>query len=211
VSSSQPPKPEHSRDLHVSIFRLNNPSSATIARSQRRDHRSHSIQRHRVRLRLNIRFHTCNSFPKTEGSSAGRIQVPIYLLRRVLTLAMKLVRISSEFIFFPIPNRRWLTTVYVAGSIEIPMYSDTHFLLSKPTVNETLTLDDSFVPQPSAAVTRLPPNPNFRSTAYSRLQNPTTLLTLSIPSWITSIIGKAFQTPRLRGLLKATEPGSWIR
>jgi hypothetical protein len=70
----------------------------------------------------------------------------------------------------------------------------------------------SFVPQPSAAVTRLlPPNPNFPSTAYCRLQNPTTLLTLSLPSWITSIIGKASETPRLHGLLKATELGSWIR
>ncbi|KIJ91256.1 hypothetical protein K443DRAFT_492619 [Laccaria amethystina LaAM-08-1] len=78
--------------------------------------------------------------------------------------------------------------------------SHTHFLLSKPTVNETLTLDDSFVPQPSAAATRLlPRNPNFPSTAYPRLRNPTTLLILPLPSWITSIIGKAFQTLRFHG------------
>jgi hypothetical protein len=90
--------------------------------------------------------------------------------------------------------------------------SHTHFLLPKPTVNETLTLGNVFVPQSPAAVTRLlPPNPNFPCTAYCRLQNPTTLLTLSLPSWITSIIGKTSETPRLRGLLKATELGSWIR
>ncbi|KIJ91928.1 hypothetical protein K443DRAFT_685571, partial [Laccaria amethystina LaAM-08-1] len=90
--------------------------------------------------------------------------------------------------------------------------SHTHFLLPKPTVNETLTLGNAFVPQPTAAATcLLPPNPNFPSTAYSRLHKPTTLLTLPLPSWITSIIGKASETPRLHGILKATEPGSWIR
>ena len=81
--------------------------------------------------------------------------------------------------------------------------SHTHMLLSKPTVNENLILPGNFfVPQRSAAATRvLPPNPNFSSTAYSRLQNLTTLLTLSLPCWIISIIGNAFQTPRLHGLL----------
>ncbi|EDQ99176.1 uncharacterized protein LACBIDRAFT_317539 [Laccaria bicolor S238N-H82] len=45
------------------------------------------------------------------GSSAGRVQVPIYLLRRVLVLAVKLVRTSI-------------------GSIKILVYSpDTHVFL----------------------------------------------------------------------------------
>ncbi|KIK05033.1 hypothetical protein K443DRAFT_675501 [Laccaria amethystina LaAM-08-1] len=60
-------------------------------------------------------LHTCNSFPRTEvlrGSPVGRVQVPIYLLRRVvLALALKLVRMST-------------------GSIEIPMYSLAHPLPS---------------------------------------------------------------------------------
>ena len=54
--------------------------------------------------------------------------MPIYLLRQVLTLAVKLVRSLSELIFFPILNRQWLTAVHAAGSIEIAMYS----LLAQP-------------------------------------------------------------------------------
>ena len=38
------------------------------------------------------------------GGSVRRVRVPTYLLRPVLTLVMKLVRTSSEFIFFPILN-----------------------------------------------------------------------------------------------------------
>ncbi|KIK00260.1 hypothetical protein K443DRAFT_679261 [Laccaria amethystina LaAM-08-1] len=54
----------------------------------------------------------------------------------------------------------------------------------------------------SAAATRLlPPNSTFPSTTYSRLQNPTTLLTLSPSSSIMSIIGKAFHTVRTHSLL----------
>ncbi|KIJ90627.1 hypothetical protein K443DRAFT_537744 [Laccaria amethystina LaAM-08-1] len=114
MKPSQPPRPEHGRDLHL-FFGLNSPSS-TIARSEWPDHRGHSIRRHEVRLRLNIHSHTCN-FPRTEvlrGSSAGRFQVPIYVFRRVLTLAVKLVRMST-------------------GSIEIPMCSLAHPLPSPST------------------------------------------------------------------------------
>ena len=46
-------------------------------------------------------------------------------------------------------------------------------LLSKPTVNEKLTLlRNALVPQPfsAAATLRLPPNPRFPSTAYLQVQ-----------------------------------------
>ncbi|KIK00856.1 hypothetical protein K443DRAFT_664186 [Laccaria amethystina LaAM-08-1] len=57
--------------VHVSLFRINSPSSVTIARNESLDHRTYSIRsrRHRVRLRLNIRFHTCKLFPSDEGAS----------------------------------------------------------------------------------------------------------------------------------------------
>ncbi|KIK08322.1 hypothetical protein K443DRAFT_672336 [Laccaria amethystina LaAM-08-1] len=45
------------------------------------------------------------------GSPAGRVQVPVYLLRRVLIFAVKLVRMST-------------------GSIEPPMYTLAHPLPS---------------------------------------------------------------------------------
>ena len=48
------------------------------------------------------------------------VRVPLYLLRQVLTLAVKMVRTSSEFILFFILNWWWLTIVYAAGSMEIP-------------------------------------------------------------------------------------------
>ncbi|KIJ97135.1 hypothetical protein K443DRAFT_106107, partial [Laccaria amethystina LaAM-08-1] len=49
----------------------------------------------------------CKLFSKEEvlrGGLACRVRVPIYLLRRVLSLAMKMVRTSSEFIFVSILN-----------------------------------------------------------------------------------------------------------
>ena len=51
-------KPGTVRDMHVSHFRLNGPSSVTIARNERPDYRRYNIRTHTVRLRLNIRFQT---------------------------------------------------------------------------------------------------------------------------------------------------------
>ena len=71
---------------------------------------------------------------------------------------------------------------------------------SKPTPMKN---QSSFGPQPfSAAATRLlPPNLNFPCSTHSRLQNPTTLLSLSPSSWMMSVIGKAIQMPRMHSLL----------
>ncbi|EDR03597.1 uncharacterized protein LACBIDRAFT_307093 [Laccaria bicolor S238N-H82] len=44
----------------------------------------------------------CDPISRTQvlrGSSARRVQVPIYLLLKVLVLAVKLVRTSSGFLF----------------------------------------------------------------------------------------------------------------
>ena len=52
-------------------------------------------------------FIPANSFAKTEVLRGGlpcRVRMPLYLLRRVLTLAVKMVRTSGEFIFFSILN-----------------------------------------------------------------------------------------------------------
>ena len=87
ASSLSPRNQKTARDLHVSLFRLNSPSSVTIAQQEWPDHQGH-ITEDKVPLRLNIRFYPASSFPRMEvlgGGSAGRVRTAIYLLRGVLT------------------------------------------------------------------------------------------------------------------------------
>ena len=69
VSSVSPQHQKTVRALYISLYRLDSPSSVTIARNEWPDHRGCSIRRHGVRLRLNIRVHTCKLFSKDGGTS----------------------------------------------------------------------------------------------------------------------------------------------
>ena len=66
VSSLSPRNQQTVRDPHVSLFRLNSPSSVTSLEVNGQIIEA-AASEGGVRLRLNIRFHTCNHFSKDGG------------------------------------------------------------------------------------------------------------------------------------------------
>ena len=114
------------------------------------------------------------------GSSAGCVEVPIYLLRREC-------QVSSYS--KPIVTIDCLRSC----SMEIPVYSPAHTYFPTSSLNRTVNekptlLRNSLCPNhfQQRQHASHPPNLDFTST-YSRLQNSTTLLALSPSSWISSM------------------------